>query len=171
MTENPQEILEHLLNKVSSYRRENLDNSMGVYVVGTSFGGFFARLINQIFPDVTAILVNPSLAPFLTLREHLGSKCKLYLDLLAKYAYKDEHGNQERLHVIIGDSDELIDHEKLTKPLLPLRFKNLYTIHDGTHQLDINSEAGNIFKSIIRSPEGMTDGDRPVHYCGEKRLP
>jgi len=148
--ENPQGILDHLVNKVSSYRRENPSNLMGVYVVGSSFGGFFARLINQIFPDVTALLVNPALAPFLTLREHLGSKCQLYLDLLAKYAYKDEHGNQERLHVIIGDSDEVIDHNKLTKPLLPLHFKNLYTIRGGTHQLDMDSEVENIFKAVIQ---------------------
>ena len=87
MDENPQDILAHLKNKVSFYRQENSGNPMGVYVVGRSFGGFFARLINQMFPDVTAILVNPSLTPFLTLREHLGSKCKLYIDLLAKYAY------------------------------------------------------------------------------------
>ena len=171
MDENPQDILEHLVNKVSSYRIENPSNHMNVYVVGSSFGGFFARLINQIFPDVTALLINPSLAPFLTLREHLGPKCQLYLDLLAKYAYKDEYGEQERLHVIIGDSDELIDHEKLTKPLLPLRFKNLYTIRDGTHQLDMNLEAGSILKSVIQSPKGVTDGDRPVHHCGERKLP
>ena len=170
MNEDPQDILEHLVNKVSSYRRENPDNLMDVYVVGSSFGGFFAKLINQIFPDVTALLINPSLAPFLTLREHLGSKCKLYLDLLAKHAYEDEHGNQERLHVIIGDSDEVIDHGKLTKPLLPLRFKNLYTIRGGMHQLDMYSEVESIFKSIIQSPVGAAEGDCPVHYCGERKL-
>ena len=171
MDENPQDILEHLVNKVSFYRRATPDNLMDVYVVGSSFGGFFARLINQIFPDVTALLINPSLTPFLTLREHLGYKCKLYLDLLAKYAYEDEHGNQERLHVIIGDSDELIDHDKLTKPLLPLHFKNLYTIRYGAHQLDMSQEVESIFKSVIQSPGGVVDGDRPVHYCGEKKLP
>jgi hypothetical protein len=172
---------------------------MGVYVVGTSLGGYFAKIINQTLA-VTAILVNPSLVPFLTLREYLNnSQCKSYIELLAKYAYvnsceddfefdaplceEDEVGsenpvlmnryhNRDYLHVIIGDSDETIDHEKLTKPLLPPRFRNLYTIRGGKHQLDMTPEVENIFKSVIRMPEGLTDGDpRFIHHCGEIKLP
>ena len=167
--ENPHSILEHLLNRVSCYRRENPGNPTDVYVVGNSFGGFFARRVNQICPDVTALLVNPSLAPFLTLREYLSvGQCQAYLDLLARYAYEDENGNSERLHVIIGESDEVIDHEKLTKPLLPLGFKNLYTIRGGMHQLDMTPEVENIFKSVIKTPEGVAGGERPVHHFGAK---
>ena len=171
--ENPNSILEHLLNRVDVYLRENPDNNMGVYVVGNSMGGFFARLVNQILPSVTALLINPSLAPFLTLREHLGeSQCQSYLSLLAKNAYKDESANRERLHVIIGDSDEAIDHEKLTKPLLPMNFKNLYTIRGGTHVLNMTPEVEDIFRSVIKTPEGVTDGiPSPIHHCGEKILP
>jgi predicted esterase YcpF (UPF0227 family) len=146
---------------------------MDVYVVGNSMGGFFARCVNQILPGVTALLVNPSLAPFLTLREHLGdSQCKSYLDLFARYAYKDESGNRDSLHIIIGGSDEVIDHEKLTKPLLPLNFKNIYTIRGGTHRLDMTPEVENIFRSVIKAPEGMTDGrPLPMRHYGEKILP
>ena len=145
---------------------------MGVYIVGNSMGGFFARLVNQILPGVTALLINPSLAPFLTLREHLGeSQCQNYFNLLAKNAYKDEYSNRERLHVIIGDSDEVIDHEKLTKPLLPMNFKNLYTIRGGTHNLIMTPEVEDIFTSVIKTPEGVTDRKpSPIHYCGEKIL-
>ena len=173
VSETPQSILEHLLNRVDFYLRENPDNPMGVYVVGNSMGGFFARSVNQILPGVTALLINPSLTPFLTLREHLGSRqCQNYLNLLARYAYKDEFANRERLHVIIGDSDEVIDHDKLTKPLLPENFKNLYTICGGAHRLDMTPEVEDIFRSVIKTPEGVTDiNQRPVHHFGEKKLP
>ena len=146
---------------------------MGVYVVGNSMGGFFARSVNLVLPSVTALLINPSLAPFLTLREHLGeSQCRHYLNLLARYAYKDEYANRERLHVIIGDSDELIDHDKLTKPLLPENFKNLYTICGGMHRLDMTPEVEDIFRSVIKTPKGVTDGKpSPIHHFGEKILP
>ena len=172
VSENPQSILDHLLDRIDFYLRENADNPMGVYVVGNSMGGFFARSINQILQSVTALLINPSLAPFLTLRKHLGDRqCQSYLNLLARYAYKDERDNWERLHVLLGDSDEVIDHEKLTKPLLPENFKNLYTIRDGMHSLDMTPEVENIFRAVIKTPEEMTDGSpRPIHHYGEKKL-
>jgi predicted esterase YcpF (UPF0227 family) len=177
VAESPHNILEHLINKISSYLRENPDNPMGVYAVGNSMGGFFARIINQVYPGVPAILVNPSLAPFLTLREHLPKRhCQAYLDLVARYTYADdsEHGNYKRLHVIIGDSDELIDHRSITIPLLPRYFKNLYTIRDGAHRLDMTPEVEDIFKRVIVSPEGKMDGDgdpKRIHYYGKKKLP
>jgi predicted esterase YcpF (UPF0227 family) len=173
VNENPRSILEHLLNRVMSYLRENPGNPMGVYVVGNSLGGFFARCINQAYPGVTALLVNPSLAPFLRLWKDLAiHQRQAYLDLCAKYAYSDEYedGNHERLHVIIGDSDELIDHETITKPLLPSYCKNIYTIRGGTHHLGMTPEAENIFKRVIPLPkEGKMDGDgdpRHIHFCG-----
>jgi predicted esterase YcpF (UPF0227 family) len=161
VNENPYSILDHLVNNIASYFRENPDNPMGVYVVGSSLGGFFARCINQIYPEVTAILINPLLVPFLHLREYLQiHQCQAYLDLLARYAYEDKHGSQDNLHVFIGDSDEVIDHEKMTKPLLPFEFHQIYTIQGGTHRLEITPEVENILKSIMRLPEGMSVGVR-----------
>jgi predicted esterase YcpF (UPF0227 family) len=171
-SENPHDILSHLLDKVSRYLETNPGTPMGIYVVGNSMGGFFARRVNQICPGVTAILINPSLAPFLRLREQLGdSGCQNYLDLTAKYAYNDdpERGNKDKLHVIIGDSDELIDHEMLTKPLLPRAFTQIYTIKGGTHHLDMTPEVEEILRSII-TPEGKSDRDpQNIHYWGDKK--
>jgi predicted esterase YcpF (UPF0227 family) len=147
--EKPHYILEHLLNKIDFYLAKNPDNP-GVYVVGNSMGGFFARIINQVRPMVTALLINPSLAPFLTLRDYLPLRQE-YLNLVAKYAYQDDpiHGNAKSLHVIIGDSDELIDHRSITIPLLPVNFENLYIIRGGKHVLFVESEVEDIFKRII----------------------
>jgi hypothetical protein len=81
------------------------------------------------------------------------------------------HGNAERLHVIIGDSDEVINHRSITIPLLPPGFENLYTIRGGTHVLFVESEVEEIFKRVIAAPEETTDGDgepRHIHHYGEK---
>jgi hypothetical protein len=185
--EDPKDILDHLLDTVYALHEENPGNS--IYVVGNSMGGFFARRVNQICPVVTALLVNPSLAPFLTLREHLSiATCRGYLDLLARFGCEDGYADREclfigfddnedleqfdygidnldNLHVIIGDSDETINHEILTKPLLPKYFKNLHTIRGGTHRLEMTAEVENIFKTVIKTPEGRT---QPVHHHGAK---
>jgi predicted esterase YcpF (UPF0227 family) len=119
----------------------------GVYVVGSSMGGFFARIINQLFPDVTAVLINPALAPFLGLRGTVD--CRAYLRLAAKHAYSDDE-NWRNLHVLIGDSDELIDHEKITLNMLPPNFDAIYRIRGGTHQMSVFSdEIGAILKNIL----------------------
>jgi predicted esterase YcpF (UPF0227 family) len=146
--EKPHDILNRLLDRISLRAGETLDEK--IYVLGSSLGGFFARRINQICPFVTAILINPSLAPFLTQRRRLDRQG--YLDLTAKYAYMDDDpssANLDKLNVIIGDSDELIDHEKLTLPLLPPDFSRIYTIRGGAHQIEITEEVHEILKSII----------------------
>jgi predicted esterase YcpF (UPF0227 family) len=119
----------------------------GVYAVGSSLGGFFARIINQLFPDVVAILINPALAPFIGLRGTVD--CRGYLGLAAKHAYSDDK-DWRNLHVLIGDSDELIDHEKITLQMLPPDFDAIYRIKGGTHQMPVSSpETSAILKNIL----------------------
>jgi predicted esterase YcpF (UPF0227 family) len=119
----------------------------GVYIVGASLGGFFARIVNQMFPDVTAILINPSLAPFIGLRGIVD--CQGYLELAARYIYSDDK-NWRNLHVIVGDSDELIDHEKTTVKMLPPGFDSIHWIRGGTHQMPVSSpEISSILRGIL----------------------
>jgi predicted esterase YcpF (UPF0227 family) len=175
VSENPGNILSHLSNRISLLWQTNSEDAADVCVVGSSLGGFFARRLNQIYPGVTAILINPSLAPFLTARNRLPvHQCQGYLNLLAEYAYEDdpEYGNKYRLHVIIGDSDEVIDHERMTKPLLPTSFDQLYTIKGGTHQLEITPEVDAILRSVITPLKEGTGTPSPHrHYFGRKLLP
>jgi predicted esterase YcpF (UPF0227 family) len=111
-------------------------------------GGFFARRINQIFPDVTAILINPALVPFIGLRGVVD--CQSYLDLTAKYAYSDDK-NWRNLHVIAGDADELIDHERVTLQMLPPGFDAIYRIKGGTHQMPVSTpEIDAILRKILK---------------------
>ncbi|MDR2529464.1 MAG: hypothetical protein LBD04_10715 [Synergistaceae bacterium] len=172
-TEEPGGILEHLKNKAEACRRENPGSETSVYVVGNSLGGFFAWLLNQAYPRVPAILINPSLVPFLNLWDRIPERlCRMYLKLTASRVC--EEGGGDRLHVIVGDADEHIDHERMTRPMLPTHFKNLHVIKGGTHQLEMTPETETVFRTVIQAPEGPTEGNgdsKYLHYHGERKLP
>jgi len=133
-----------ILNRI----KENIPNERtDVFIIGSSLGGFFARIINQIFQDITAILINPALAPFIGLRGVVD--CQSYLEIAAKYLYSDDK-NWRNVHVIAGDSDELIDHEQMTVKILPPGFDGLRWIRGGTHQMPVSSpEISLILKDIL----------------------
>jgi len=119
----------------------------GVCIVGSSLGGFFARIVNQIYQDVTAILINPALSPFIGLRGVVD--CQGYLELAAQHLYSDDN-NWRNVHVIAGDSDELIDHEETTVKMLPPGFNALHWIRGGTHQMPVASpEISAILRNIL----------------------
>ncbi|MDR2123799.1 MAG: hypothetical protein LBP38_02305 [Desulfovibrio sp.] len=144
----PESILRLLEKRASSYLGSGPAGAPRLYVLGSSLGAFFARCLNLLFPEATTVLINPALAPFLTLRGYID--CKAYLALFAKFAYLDDAaGDDARLHVIIGDADELIDHERMTKPLLPQGFKQLYVIRGGMHRLELTPEVEDVLKSVF----------------------
>jgi predicted esterase YcpF (UPF0227 family) len=165
----PESILRQLQARALSYLEENARGAPGLHILGSSLGAFFARCLGLLLPEATTVLINPALAPFLTLSEHLDRKA--YLALFAKFAYPDDDaGAGDRLHVIIGDSDELIDHEKMTKPLLPPDFKHLYVVRGGTHRLEPTPEVGDILKSVfMQRPEDALsrNGSVPSNFSGE----
>ncbi|MCL2684334.1 MAG: hypothetical protein FWE55_03735 [Synergistaceae bacterium] len=133
---------------VLSHISDNIPNGRtGVCIIGSSLGGFFARIINQMFQDVTAILINPALAPFIALRGVVD--CQGYLEIAARYLYSDDT-NWRNLHVIAGDSDELIDHEQITVKMLPPGFDAFHWIRGGTHQMPVSSpEISAILRDIL----------------------
>jgi predicted esterase YcpF (UPF0227 family) len=144
----PASILRQLHDRAAAYLRDRPADAPGLYVLGSSLGAFFARCLNLMLPDAVTVLINPALVPFLTLRGHID--CKAYLALFAKFAFRDDDaGDGGRLHVIIGDSDELIDHEKMTRPLLPPDCKRIYVVKGGTHRLYPTPEVGDILKSVF----------------------
>ena len=135
------EILDFLTGHLPEDKRD-------VFVVGSSMGGFFARIINQMYQDAAAILINPALAPFIGLRGVVD--CQGYLDLAAKYAYSDDK-NWLNVSVIAGDADELIDHGKVTLQLLPPGFDAIRWIRGGTHQMPVSSpEISAILRKSLR---------------------
>ena len=140
-TSAPAEILDFLTSRIP-------DKNGDMYMVGSSMGGFFARIINQMYPDVTAILINPSLTPFIGLRGEID--CKAYIELAAGHAFSDDAA-WRNLHVIVGDADERIDHGRVTVQMLPPDFDAIYWIKGGTHQMSVFSpEIDSVLRKILR---------------------
>jgi predicted esterase YcpF (UPF0227 family) len=141
----PGQILDFLADRV----REKATDLNNIAILGSSLGGFFGRCLNLIFPTVKTVLINPCLAPFISLRGYIDVKA--YLALFASLAYQDDElpPEKSRLYVIIGDSDELIDHKILTTPLLPPNFPNLALIKGGVHRLVLTGQAHQYLKDYL----------------------
>ncbi|MDR0548766.1 MAG: hypothetical protein LBI10_05060 [Deltaproteobacteria bacterium] len=146
----PEEILKTLSNLVGSAIATPTVQEL--FVLGSSLGGFFARLLNIIYPLVPTILINPTLCPFIPLRGLIDDKA--YLALFARLTFQDDANPPQGLHVIVGKADDLIDHAHLTKPLLPPNLKTYYEIPGGVHRLVLTEEVGAILRSILFSKSG-----------------
>lgn len=142
--------------------RDILDNISGVardadYALGSSLGGFFAALLNRIYPHIKAILINPAFVPFLSLGSMEGlplEMCRRYHELFGLYYYDSldsyyERGGADNLHVLLGGRDELLRHDVVTKPLLP-KGCHIYEIEEGSHRLGFTPEVNDILRSIIK---------------------
>ena len=96
-------------------------------LAGTSFGGFFAAVLSAEL-DMTVLLVNPCLMPFLHL-PRLGYRgdIKPFIELFGKLSGI----NTDNVSCIIGGADEIIDTHDFTKKLMyNERFR---IIPDGKH--------------------------------------
>lgn len=117
--ENPIKILEFLKETTTKHKPD--------IVVGTSFGGFFATLLctEMHFP---AILINPSLMPFLILPElNYTRPVQPLIHLFGKLSELDSN----MVSCIIGAEDEIIINHTFTKKLLAnSRFR---VVPDGKH--------------------------------------
>ena len=118
-SETPDNILENLCKLI---KENNPD-----IIVGTSLGGFFATILS-VRTDIPAILINPALMPFLHL-PRLGYKgdVKAYISLFGELAGL----KTDKIHTIIGGSDDVIDTHDFTKNLL--YNEKFRTVPEGKH--------------------------------------
>jgi len=90
-------------------------------LVGSSLGGFYALVLAERF-GCKAVLLNPSLRPYETLRAHLGAQTNLYsgepfvfearhLDFLRVRAI-EKVARPENYFPIVEMGDELLDHRR-----------------------------------------------------------
>lgn len=102
----PDETLEILLREAGECGAEML--------VGSSLGGFYAAVMS-VRLGLPAVLVNPCLMPFLHL-PRLGyvGEIRPFIKLFGDLADIDS----EKISVIVGDSDEVIDTHDMTRNLL-----------------------------------------------------
>jgi predicted esterase YcpF (UPF0227 family) len=150
LARSPESVLASLAELAESALKAARPGESSPIALGSSLGGFFARCLNLAYPQVGAILINPCLAPFLSLRDHLDAPA--YLRAFAPLAYADDQAPPEalRLSVLAGGSDELLNHELLTRPLLPKGFDRYHVIAGGEHRLELAGEASAILASELR---------------------
>lgn len=115
--EKPDKILADLRNTVDEIKPD--------YIVGTSFGGFFALLLS-IESGIPVLLVNPCIMPFYTLPEmDYNGDISVFIRMFSNFA----EINQEKTFVIIGSQDEIINYHNFTKKLI----HNYEVVPDGRH--------------------------------------
>lgn len=101
-------------NEVMELLRKTVGKESFDYIVGTSFGGFFAAVLAAEV-QLPVILVNPCLLPFLSL-PRLGYKGNIR-ELIPLFG-KLEELNPGASSCIIGGQDEILDTHDFTKHLL-----------------------------------------------------
>lgn len=116
-------------------------------LVGTSFGGFFAKRIGNLL-NKPCVLTNPCFRPDITLQEiapeYFDDSTRL--DLIIQWITEETNYNFNNDIIFLGDADDIIDHEKYTKYLI--ESAKIYNIKDGKHSLDIESY-GQQFKEAV----------------------
>ena len=115
-------------------------------VVGISMGGFYASLLS-VRLGLPAILINPCLMPFVYL-PRLGSAGDIrpYMTLFAELSGIDT----KKTSTVVGDCDEIIDTQELTKALLGSG--RYVVVHGGMHSgmtLPLDTILPEFLESII----------------------
>lgn len=97
-----------------------------VYLIGSSLGGYYTLYLSHIY-NLKAVLLNPSIYPYKTLKELPGFapnfydnskfECKKeHLDMLKKYEV-DLYVNQQQLLLLCQKGDELLDYKQAVEKL------------------------------------------------------
>ena len=113
-------------------------------IVGTSLSGFFAAVLSAEL-QITVILVNPCLMPFLHL-PRLGFEGEItpFIPMFGKLQMLDI----QKVSCIVGDADEVIDTHDFTEHLLKnSRFRRIPDGHHSGATLPLN----NYFKEVLDS--------------------
>ncbi len=105
-------LLEYLVEKMK-------DDEL--YLVGTSLGGYYSLYLTVKY-GVPSIIINPSLKPFESLKDQVGTQTnyktnevyefkKEYLDYLKKIEFKKEdlERHKDKIFVYLDEDDELLD--------------------------------------------------------------
>lgn len=105
--------------------REQIDtlvcNADDVWLIGSSLGGFYATWLAERY-DLPAVLINPSVHPYKTLRDYLGPNRNLYTDV--PWEFRTEHIDElealrveplqrpQNFMVLVQTGDEVLDYRE-----------------------------------------------------------
>lgn len=87
-------------------------------IVGNSLGGFYAWHISRQRRDCLCLLINPCLAPFVSLNRDNGPSADFLKSLLRCFSESYLNGRFPRTWATYCRDDELIAHEETTVPIL-----------------------------------------------------
>ena len=139
--ESPDEVMERLRKAIA----ENQRPEESLRIVGSSLGGFFAYCLNASY-GAAAVLINPSLLPFITLKGFHDvdtELCRWYAEFMAEYLYK---ADLSKITALLAEDDELLDHSYTRVILSGAR---LYTITGG-HRPEITGETARLLRESLR---------------------
>lgn len=111
------------------------------FVVGNSFGGFFAYLLSCIY-DVDCILINPCIPPAKYIPNLVVDYPAAYSNEL-KNLFDNYFGHTSKYHLILGENDDVIS-SVCTRQL----FSKNTTVINGGHRLS-GTEFSTIFQKVV----------------------
>lgn len=119
-------------------------------IVATSFGAFFGnRLSNQF--DVPCIFTNPCFRPDVSLKAIApGYFTEENCSQIESYVQDQMFYNYLAKYIIVGDCDEIIDHNSIT--LSEAKGATFYHVSGGKHQLQID-QYKNIVGKVVENIE------------------
>ena len=144
---NPRIVLKTLRDKITAVQRT--DAAEPVCIVGSSLGGFFANILNVIFPNARTVMLNPSLLPFLTL-----GKNTIFRSGYARNTPRSWPSTSTSIRATTTSwscsptRTREINHDVLTLPMLPKSFRNVHKVH-ATHRMEISDEIGDMIKKFL----------------------
>lgn len=87
-------------------------------IVGNSLGGFYAWCLCHRRRDSMALIINPSLAPFISLKRIPGISASFFRDLLQCFSDTFQSGRCPRIWAAYCLDDEVLDHRATTELIL-----------------------------------------------------
>lgn len=99
--------------------------SGNITLIGSSLGGFYSLYLSQKY-NLKAILINPSIHPYITLKKVLGNApsfhdtssftwMESHIEMLYKYIVEDV--NQNNIVTLLQKGDETLDYNEAVKKL------------------------------------------------------
>lgn len=153
--QNTYNVFNRLCNCIELSFKQNPDEQ--ITVIGSSLGGFFAYCLCVKY-GVRTLLLNPSLMPFVTLRNNdyfSGTRLMPFIKLFGEYMREAEYYN---FNAILSLNDEVINHEELTLPILGSKdSSNIYFV-DSDHRMAVTEEIGELIEKLI-APSTMKLAD------------
>ena len=158
---NPELAIKTLEELINSYKGE-------VYLIGSSLGGFYTTYLAKKTFVKKAIVINPVIKPYETLKRAIGNAPNFFddsyffwndthLNILNKYKVKDISNYKDKIMLLVQKGDELLDYKEAVDKFVECRC----IIEDGgnhsfvdiqNHFKDIEEffEIGNKFKHTTK---------------------